>query len=162
MEIKPSEGIAQIPELIGSVTVAAPADYTKNIHITKQEQSIYMGKVGEAVKHAATWLKITKTDLQATGCTGGSSVLHPSINAYPSAPLATTSEPVAASLGATENAGELLRRTDQEVQRADNSRGSPADHASAQGTTLVRNNLSAPDPTLTAPQGKAIKGPEVR
>jgi hypothetical protein len=108
---------------IGSVTVAAPADYTKNIHIMKQEQSIYMGKVGEAVKHAATWVKITKTDLQATGCTGGSSVLHPSINAYPSAPLATTSEPVAASLGATENAGELLRRTDQEVQRADNSRG---------------------------------------
>jgi hypothetical protein len=95
MEIKPSEGIAQILELIGSVTVAAPADYTKNIHITKQEQSIYMGKVGEAVKHAATWLKITKTDLQATGCTGGSTVLHPSINAYPSAPLATTSEPVA-------------------------------------------------------------------
>ena len=52
MEIKPSEGIAQILELIGSVTVAAPADYTKNIHIMKQQPSIYMGKVGEAVKHA--------------------------------------------------------------------------------------------------------------
>ena len=85
MEIKPSEGIAQILELIGSVTVAAPADYTKNIHIMKQQPSIYMGKVGEAVKHAATWVKITKTDLQATGCTGGSFVLHPLINAYPSA-----------------------------------------------------------------------------
>jgi hypothetical protein len=60
MEIKPSEGIAQILELIGSVTVAAPADYTKNIHVMKQEQGIYMGKVKEAVKHAATWVKITK------------------------------------------------------------------------------------------------------
>jgi hypothetical protein len=159
MEIKPSEGIAQILELIGSVTVAAPADYTKNIHIMKQQPSIYMGKVGEAVKHAATWVKITKTDLQATGCTGGSSVLHPSINAYPSAPLATTSEPVAASLGATENAGELLRRTDQEVQSADNSRGSPADHASAQGTTLVRNNLSAPDPNADCTARESNKGP---
>jgi len=118
-----------------------------------------MGKVGEAVKHAATWVKITKTDLQATGCTGGSSVLHPSINAYPSAPLATTSEPVAASLGATENAGELLRRTDQEVQSADNSRGSPADHASAQGTTLVRNNLSAPDPNADCTARESNKGP---
>ena len=34
---------------------------------------IYMGKVGETVKHAAPWIKIAEADLQATGCAGGSS-----------------------------------------------------------------------------------------
>ena len=32
-----------------------------------------MGKVGETVKHPATWVKIAKANLQATGCAGGSS-----------------------------------------------------------------------------------------
>ena len=55
-------------KLIGSVAVAVPADYTR--HICEAQLCIYMGKVGEAVKRGPT---ITKTDLQATGCAGGSS-----------------------------------------------------------------------------------------
>ena len=42
-------------ELIGSVAVAVPADYTR--HIMKHQSGIYMGKVGETVKHPATWVK---------------------------------------------------------------------------------------------------------
>ena len=58
-------------KLNGSVTVAVP----RRLHVTYYEASmgIYMGKVGETVKHPATWVKIAKANLQATGCAGGSS-----------------------------------------------------------------------------------------
>jgi hypothetical protein len=58
-------------KLNGSVTVAVP----RRLHVTYYEASmgIYMGKVGETVKHPATWVKIANANLQATGCAGGSS-----------------------------------------------------------------------------------------
>jgi len=42
---------------------------TRRLHATYYEASmgIYMGKVGETVKHPATWVKIAKANLQATG-----------------------------------------------------------------------------------------------
>ena len=48
---------------------------TRRLHARYYEAStgIYMGKVGETVKHPATWVKIAKANLQATGCAGGSS-----------------------------------------------------------------------------------------
>ena len=48
---------------------------TRRLHATYYEAStgIYMGNVGETVKHPATWVKIAKANLQATGCAGGSS-----------------------------------------------------------------------------------------
>ena len=48
---------------------------TRRLHATYYEAStgIHMGKVGETVKHPATWVKIAKANLQATGCAGGSS-----------------------------------------------------------------------------------------
>ena len=41
---------------------------TRRLHATYYEASmgIYMGKVGETVKHPATWVKIAKANLQAT------------------------------------------------------------------------------------------------
>jgi hypothetical protein len=53
-------------ELIGSVLVPVPADYTRELRV-------YMEIAGEIVKHAAPWVKTAKAQLQATGCAGGSS-----------------------------------------------------------------------------------------
>src|SRR5215831_4563222 len=42
---------SQFLELIGSVAVPAPADYTRYIYIYMNQPCIYVGKVGETVKY---------------------------------------------------------------------------------------------------------------
>src|SRR5258705_1846538 len=56
---------------------------TCRLHATYMNQPcVYMGKVGEPVKHAAPWVKIAKAELRAIGTAGWLFVLHPSISAY--------------------------------------------------------------------------------
>jgi len=69
-------------KLNGSVTVAVP----RRLHVTYYEASmgIYMGKVGETVKHPATWVKIAKAICKPPAVPVALRIAA-AISAYPSA-----------------------------------------------------------------------------
>ena len=63
-------------KLIGSVAVAVPADYRRHIikqHRVMKQQRVLYGESGRSCQAPGLSGKITKPDLLATGCAGGSS-----------------------------------------------------------------------------------------